>query len=141
MSILQNVQVAKRPVYKTPRYIRIGRSGQFRVRIVSVRTQLIRLSPIPGVVSPCPHSYLVYCIIAWKRTVPVCSNLTYPSTYPPVHGHEKLPGTKLPGKTQISSKKNLYCHFRTEIAKICVHLTLKRSENLIFPTKSFFNKF
>jgi hypothetical protein len=34
-------------------------------------------------------------------------------------------GTKVPGKTQISSRENLYCHLRAEIAKNIIHLTLK----------------
>jgi hypothetical protein len=38
-------------------------------------------------------------------------------------------GTKVPGKTQISSRENLYCYSRAEISKTGIYLTLNRSAN------------
>jgi hypothetical protein len=55
-----------------------------------------------------------------------------------VHDYEKPSGTEVPGTAQISSRKNLYSHFRAEIAKIGIHLTLNRTANLVFLTTRFF---
>jgi hypothetical protein len=57
-----------------------------------------------------------------------------------VHGYEKPPGTEVPGKTQISSRKKQVLKFRAGIAKISIYLTLNRSANLVFLKKKVFEQ-
>jgi len=139
-SRLQNVQVSRRPFYKTSRHVRIGQ-GQVRLgRDIPNLTW-----PIPGVVSPYHrsnlslHGHWTASRYPYALTRPIPGNAAfYPRTYPPVHDYEKPSGTKVAGTAQISSRKNLYCHFRAEIAKIGNHLTLNRTANLVFLITRFF---
>jgi hypothetical protein len=43
-------------------------------------------------------------------------------------------------KARFSCREHLYCHFRAEIARIGIHLTLNRSALLVFLTKMFFKQ-
>jgi hypothetical protein len=99
--------------YRTSRLANVlftKRSGMLGwVRSGQVGTYLTRFNLSSVLYPQSPFIPTFHCITT--DSLQVCSNLTSLRMYPPLHGYEKPPGTEVPGKTQISSRKKLVLKF------------------------------